>query len=491
MNLVPVDELEKRFSKATNDTGKAAKPEIQKKDAVKKPKTTKIESISQEQRFQIEVSLRTLPLCVNTGSKAVAAIKDLNKAVLSAEAVSTLHRFLCPSLEQAQELALKRQIMEQEYEKKAEDGSDSDSTSQPQQFMWDPVEQYMEDLAQVSACSVRLSCWGFLYNLPDRINHLQANLDRFEQMVHCFRTSQELPSLLGLVLAFGNYLNGGKNEKRLGQADGFHIEMLGRPGGLDVVNDPQGRNVRQLIFKVFFTEFPEKAERLLLELSPMFALVQRRLGKDSDGVPQLQKSVRVQIEDMDKQLVQLKKEFTTKHKELKEGLQLIDDPADKFAVEIPEEFERERKRVDELSDRKDLIGQQFQALLANYKAETYRGDAVLENGRLKDGNSKEPMTSEVWCKIWDDLFVVRSLILAFDEKKQREVMDPRFCKDAPITVESLKIMWGLEAPKPTNSKRKGLPPLARAGTPKGTPRNSSRENTPRNTPRNTQKRHSV
>jgi len=263
-----------------------------------------------------------------------------------------------------------------------------------------------------------------------------------------------LPSLLGLVLAFRNHLNGGKNEKRLGQADGFHIEMLGRPGGLDVVKDSQGRDVRQLIFKTFFTEFPEKAERLLLELSPMFSLVQRRFGKDANGVMDLKKSVRVQIEELDRQLVQLKSEFGAKHKELKEGLQLIGDPADKFVVEIPEEFERERKRVDELAEGKDLVLQQFKALLAMYKAETYRGDAIVENGRMREGNSKEPMTSEVWCKIWDDLFVVKSLVLSFDEKKQKEIMDPRFCKDTLITVESLKIMWKLQEAKPTSTKKK-------------------------------------
>merc|ERR1740133_257116 len=126
----------------------------------------------------------------------------------------------------------------------------------------------------------------------------------------------------------------------------------------------------------------------MLELAPMFALVQRRMVKDSDNCPDLKKSVRVQIEELDKQLVQLKNEFTSKHKELKDGLQRIADPADKFFVEIPQEFERERKRVDELSDRKDLVLQQFKALLGMYKAETYRGDAVVENGRMKEGNPK-------------------------------------------------------------------------------------------------------
>ena len=117
---------------------------------------------------------------------------------------------------------------------------------------WDPVEQYMEDLCEISCPSMRLSSWEFLYQLPERLSQLQENLLKFEKMVKCFmkcfskeelkeERPSELPFLLSLVLAFGNYLNGGKNEKRLGRADGFHVELLGRPGGLDLVNDAQGR----------------------------------------------------------------------------------------------------------------------------------------------------------------------------------------------------------------------------------------------------------
>jgi len=135
-------------------------------------------------------------------------------------------------------------------------------------------------------------------------------------------------------------LNGGKNEKRLGQADGFHIELLGRPGGLDAVKDPRGKDVRELIFKTFFERCPDQAKVLIAELKHFFSLVQRKIGKDADGVPHVKKSVRIQIEDLDKQLAAIKKELMEKHQELKEGLKLIADPADKFVIEIPPEFER-------------------------------------------------------------------------------------------------------------------------------------------------------
>lgn len=436
MESLPLEEIEKRFGKSAG-LQKVAKAEVKES---KKPKTVKIDSITQQQRFQIEVSLRTLPVSLNNGAKAAQALKELDRSAITAEALQTLRRFLCPSEEQEMELSSKRQAVE--VERSPEDP-----------FVWDPVEQFMEDLAQVRGCAMRLSCWGFLYNLPDRLSQLQDNLQRFEKMVRCFLTSVEIPFLLSLVLAFGNYLNGGKNEKRLGQADGFHVELLGRPGGLDVVNDAQGCNLRQLIFTVYCEKHQGRAEQLLRELAPMFGLVQRRLGKDAQGVPQIRKSVRVQIEELDKQLMQLKSEFSARHQELKDGLKQISDPADKFVVEVPPEFERARQQVEDLVRQKDTVVQQFKLVLANFKAETYRGDSVIVDGQVKDGNPKEEMTSEVWCKIWDDFFVPGERVLTFDEKRQKELIEPHFCKDSPLTVESLAILWGLPSASLSSAQR--------------------------------------
>lgn len=444
MEALPMDEIEKRFGKATGQGVAVVKKEV------KKPKTVKLSSIAQEQRFQIEVCLRTLPVGLNTGSKAARAIQDLDRSVMSCEAMSSLRRFLCPTDEQEQELRAKRR----------------ERSETPEPLIWDPVEQYMEELLVISGCSLRLSCWEFLYNLSERLAQLQENLQRFERMVRCFLTSTEIPVLLSLVLAFGNYLNGGKNEKRLGRADGFHVELLGRPGGLDLVNDTQGRNVRQLIFETFCEKYPSHSERLFEELAPVFDLVQRRIGKDAQGVPALRKSVRVEIEDLDKQLSQLKSEFTKKHHEMKECLKLIDDPAEKFVIEIPREFDDAKQHIDDLIRKKDTTLQQFKVVLANFKAETYRGDSIVVDGQLKDGNPKSEMTSEVWCKIWDNFFVPPERVLSFDAKRQKSLIEPRFCKDQPLTVESLALLWGLTKEEPrrrstTVCPRKGVPAATR------------------------------
>eukprot|EP00913_Durusdinium_trenchii_P003518 g3254.t1 len=121
------------------------------------PRTVKLSSIAQEQRFQIEVCLRTLPVSLNTGTKAAKAIQDLDRSAFSVETLSSIRRFLCPNAEQEAELRAKRATAENE--------------SEP--LLWDPVEHYMEEMGLIKACSIRLSSWEFLYNLPERLGQIE------------------------------------------------------------------------------------------------------------------------------------------------------------------------------------------------------------------------------------------------------------------------------------------------------------------------------
>ena len=63
-------------------------------------------------------------------------------------------------------------------------------------------------------------------------------LSDFLQVVECFQESEMLPTLLGIILAVGNYLNGGTNR---GQADGFDIESLAK---LEGIKDATGKDIR-------------------------------------------------------------------------------------------------------------------------------------------------------------------------------------------------------------------------------------------------------
>lgn len=456
-SLVPTEELETRFGKA------AGLQQVDKaeKEKVKKPKFARLASIPQDARFQMEVSVKTLPPHLSSPQQAVAAIQSLDSNLMPADVAHSLQRFLCPSEEQAQELANQRRQGEDQHAQALEAWNAAGREGEePVPFQWDNLELYMEGLAVVPACGARLRCWSFLASLPERLDTINQNLEKFEQMVNCFHTSKELPTLLGLVLAFGNYLNGGKNQRRLGQADGFHIEALGRPGGLDVVNDPKGKNIRQMIFSSYFSKFPEKATQFFIEMAPLFALVQRRTGK-CEGAPTLDKNVRILIEDLDKQVDVISKEVRAKHQELQEVLTCINDANDKFSMEMPDLFNQAQRRVDALTAKVDEVKGQFKAMLILFKAETYRGDAVLIDGKLEDGNPKEEMTSDIWCLLWDDFLIPGVMMLKQNEKVLKEVFEPRFCRDAPITMESLSMLWQLEEARPLGSKlrrRNTMPP---------------------------------
>jgi hypothetical protein len=443
--LVPRQEIEQRFAK----TAGLQKAEAVLEEAVSaKPVNAKLASIAQD-RLTREVAMKTLPAHLDTPQKAILVIRSLDSELLSVETATALRRCLCPSAEQQQELQAQREAGEAEYEQKLEawkaDGAEG---KEPCPFQWDRLEAYLEGLAALPAVETRLSSWAFLSTLHEQVQHLQKGLQAFESMVRCFGESTELPFFLALILAFGNTLNGGKNQHRLGQADGFPVDVLGRPGGLDVVNDGKGKNVRQLMFETYFSKTPERAERLLKELAPLFALVQRSFGKTEEFVPVpiFKKEVRIQLEEFDTSIEQLRGDFAKQQADLQCALQNIEDLEDKFVIQIPAAFERAHVNLEELAVKRDDVRRQFKELLKSFRAETYRGDPVLVEGRLEDGNPKEEMTSSVWCLLWEDFFVRGSLIMEQTEKVQKDIFGPRFCGSDQISVESLEMLWQLKQP---------------------------------------------
>jgi len=445
--LVPVQDIEIRFAKT------AGLQKVEKKDDVKKPKFAKLSSMIQSDRLHREVALKTLPGHLDTPQKVMLAICSLDADLLSSDAAKMLHRCLCPSEEQESEMRAQRHAGEEEYAQQLEawHAAGSIRGQEPQAFQWDRVESFFEGLSVLPAVESRLSCWAFLSSLPEIMELLRGGLREFEAVVRCFRESRELAFLLGLVLAFGNTLNSGRNQQRLGQADGFHVEALGRPGGFDVVNDAHGKNIRQIIFETYFTKTPERAARFLGEFEPLFAIVKRRFGKTvplcGDGITTFEKEVKVEIEQLDKSIEQLRGEWVRRNAELSNALQRIGaDCGDPFVVEMPAAFERARVSLEELRAKKDDVMCQWKDLLKDFRAETFRGDPEVVDGKLQDGNPKEEMTSAVWCLLWDDFFVSANLMLEQPERLQKDVFTPRFCGVEPITIESLEMLWQLRKP---------------------------------------------
>lgn len=414
LHLLPIEEIEARFGK---DAGKITVQKGPEEEKVAKPKNIMI--VPDGQRMNIEVMLRVLP----PSDVAFKAILELDEETLPVEWVKDLKKFLCADDNQVAQI---KQLMQE-------------SPDLPLAL----IEKYMMALSQIPALRMRLEAWEFVRGFPEQLEIYESQVAKFAAMVQCFAASTVLSKLLGLVLNFGNYLNGGNS--RLGQADGFNIEILGRPGGLDSMNDPKGKNIRQLIFQTFFDRCPEQADLLLQELRPVFAIVQRTfakpMNKDEGDDEKLQKLVRVQIEELDRQVNTLAKEFTAKHAEMKLGLQQIDDASDNFRMLMPELFREAEESLNAIEQAKDEALANFKSLLASYCAEKFKGiDGI------------EIMTSNVWVTLWDDFFIPGELVENANGKIQKTHLLPRFCKDAPFNVDALQILWGLVDPNPKPKK---------------------------------------
>merc|ERR1719223_2544987 len=92
-----------------------------------------------------------------------------------------------------------------------------------------PPEQYMWVIGNLPAYQQRLDCWVFIRTFKEKQETCEKALLEFEEMVDAFRSATQMPALLGLVLATGNYLNGGTSR---GQADGFDVETIAKLEGV-------------------------------------------------------------------------------------------------------------------------------------------------------------------------------------------------------------------------------------------------------------------
>merc|ERR1711865_976137 len=200
----------------------------------------------------------------------------------------------------------------------------------------------------------------------------------------------------------------------MGQADGFNIEMLSQ---LEGVRDPKGKEIKELILKVYFEQEPEKAKALIEDLGPLFANCGRMINKtekkeekDKDGnitspavaAGSLSKSVRVKIEDLEGMVTKLKAAFDVKQNEFTNGQTLIDDPTDLFKMRIPGKFAEAEDSVKKMLADVDKAKVTMAEILAFWHA-----TQMID---FKDkAKKKKDVSSEDLCLLWDDFFVPGSV----------------------------------------------------------------------------------
>lgn len=112
-------------------------------------------------------------------------------------------------------------------------------------------EQWILALSKVPQLAARLECWRFSQIFHDMYNDVNAPLTKIELATKAVHKSENFKKTLAVVLAVGNYLNGGTPR---GQADGFQMESLGK---LVRLKDNDGKSLVEYVVALLTKQFGE------------------------------------------------------------------------------------------------------------------------------------------------------------------------------------------------------------------------------------------
>jgi len=109
---------------------------------------------------------------------------------------------------------------------------------------------YKNQLSALPGIQERLALTSFLMSYRQRLAASSEALEELLDIAQCFQHSEVLPDFLAIVLATGNYLNGGTQR---GQADGFDLSEMDKLQG---VQDAEGKDLRHFILEVLCQQMP-------------------------------------------------------------------------------------------------------------------------------------------------------------------------------------------------------------------------------------------
>ncbi|XP_034165353.2 formin-2 isoform X1 [Pangasianodon hypophthalmus] len=121
----------------------------------------------------------------------------------------------------------------------------------------DKPEQFLFQLSQIPEFSGRVFCILFQSTFSECISSIQRKLEILQRVCKTLQSGSGVTRVLGLVLAFGNFMNGGNRTR--GQADGFALDIL--PKLKDVKSSDNTRSLLSYIVAYHLRHFDEDAGR--------------------------------------------------------------------------------------------------------------------------------------------------------------------------------------------------------------------------------------
>uniref|UniRef100_H2LKR4 FH2 domain-containing protein n=1 Tax=Oryzias latipes TaxID=8090 RepID=H2LKR4_ORYLA len=157
--------------------------------------------------------------------------------------------------------------------KSAQDKEDAKPLDKPEQYESDPLlkiqamtcksvyyfstpsKRFLFQLSQISNFSERVFCILFQSTFQECITSILRKMEVLQKVCTSIQSNKSVMRILGLVLAFGNYMNGGNRSR--GQADGFTLDIL--PKLKDVKSSDNCQSLLSYIVAYYLRHFDEDA----------------------------------------------------------------------------------------------------------------------------------------------------------------------------------------------------------------------------------------
>ncbi|XP_039197548.1 formin-1 isoform X4 [Crotalus tigris] len=312
-DLCDTNEFEYLFSKESAQERKKALAESYEK----KTKTKKIIKLLDGKRSQtVGILISSLHLEMKDIEQAVLNMDD---SVVDLETLEALYE------NRAQKDELEK--IKQHY----------DTSTEEEVKLLDKPEQFLYELSQISNFAERAQCIIFQSVFNEGIIAVHHKADIIHHVCKELITKKSVKSILALILAFGNYMNGGNRTR--GQADGFGLEIL--PKLKDVKSKDTGISLADYVVIYYLRHCDKDAgtEKSIFPLPEPQDFFQASQVKFEDLIKDLRKLKR-DLEGCEKQMKVVFRESSEEH------LQPFKDKFEEFFSKAVEEHKEEESLLD-------------------------------------------------------------------------------------------------------------------------------------------------
>jgi len=270
----------------------------------------------------------------------------------------------------------------------------------------DKPEQFLWDLHKLCNFDARLSCIMFQTTFSMKCEEVEIRLNNIRSCCNFLCTGLGIKKMLSVLLACGNYMNGGNKQR--GQADGFAIDIL--PKVKDVKSKDNCDNLLGFVVRFCINNYDDQRG------TPEAALPVPEAGD-------LEKCQNVDFEAERGECKKLLNELNAvKSKVKKIVTETSEDLKEPFKTKIEKFIDKADVEVKELNEHVEVCAKKFVDCMRFYKFTPKKGK--LEDVKPADFFNLWYLFCEDYKNIWKKEQVrIQADLVKEERKKQKEMKD--------------------------------------------------------------------